>query len=282
MWRQLTFDRNNGGKYTTGHPEVDLMDLLVVKTAALGHMLTFSEAAADPDMVTPNSYAYYFGSFSEAAKQAWQKVGAMARSGVLTENACKLINSYCNKPSEKGVNQMSEIIKSKRGGKKPQYSIAELEAKLKDFYAKNGRLPTQTDVRKYNSGLPAWGTMIKFLGPKSSWLDIVEGKPVVTPPEVSATDPQATVSEAQPTTETSEPKTTEEPDNFIEEPDCDDDIINETIEAAFEENIANEDTSEESPIVKSISHTTHGDLVDIEIKITLPDREKPVLINLTI
>ena len=38
-------------------------------------MLTFNEASADPTMVDPNIYAYYFGrSFSDVSKLAWKKV----------------------------------------------------------------------------------------------------------------------------------------------------------------------------------------------------------------
>lgn len=76
-WRLIFLNKNNGDVFSTSNPEKDLMDLLIDKTKTLGHMLTFDEASTIPDMVEPNSYAFYFGSFSNAAKLAWFKAKSL-------------------------------------------------------------------------------------------------------------------------------------------------------------------------------------------------------------
>lgn len=73
-WRLIFFSKNNGELFGVTDPKKDLLDLLVKKTMQCGHMITFDEASADPDMVKPNSYAFYFGSYSVAAEKAWKIV----------------------------------------------------------------------------------------------------------------------------------------------------------------------------------------------------------------
>ena len=76
MGRLLFLDKNNGGAIQTENPQKDLMELLIKKTKELGHIVSFSEAKADPEMVQPNTYAYYFDSFGKAAKRAWDRVSS--------------------------------------------------------------------------------------------------------------------------------------------------------------------------------------------------------------
>ena len=56
------------------NPQVEMMDLLVEKTRALGRIVTFSDATNDPDFFKPNQYAFYYGSFEKAALEAWRRV----------------------------------------------------------------------------------------------------------------------------------------------------------------------------------------------------------------
>ena len=49
-----------------------LFEKLVEKTKGLGHQVSFSEMKEDPAMPDPNLYAYYYGSFSEAAIEAYR------------------------------------------------------------------------------------------------------------------------------------------------------------------------------------------------------------------
>ncbi len=65
--------KSKGGYIGLENPMEELMEMLVEKTLALGHMVSFREACEDPDLVDPNSYAFYYGSFSEATKIAWKK-----------------------------------------------------------------------------------------------------------------------------------------------------------------------------------------------------------------
>lgn len=89
MGIQLT--KSKGGHIYLENPMEELMEMLVEKTLALGHMVSFREACEDPELVDPNSYAFYYGSFSEAAKIAWKKANNPHRdksdkdsSGVIT------------------------------------------------------------------------------------------------------------------------------------------------------------------------------------------------------
>lgn len=50
----------------------ELFKKLYQKTAELGRQVTFSEMSEDQAMPSPNNYAYYYGSFTEAAKEAYQ------------------------------------------------------------------------------------------------------------------------------------------------------------------------------------------------------------------
>ena len=60
--------------------KIKLSAMLVEETRKAGHMLTFDEARSIPDLPTPNNYAFSFGSFANAAKEAWNKV-EMSKKG---------------------------------------------------------------------------------------------------------------------------------------------------------------------------------------------------------
>lgn len=57
-----------------------LFKKLVEKTKELGRQVSFSEMEEDPEMPNPNLYAYYYGSFSEAAKEAYRFTMCKKRS----------------------------------------------------------------------------------------------------------------------------------------------------------------------------------------------------------
>lgn len=65
---------NEGGRVYLENPKEQLMQMLIKKTLVVNHALSFKEASEDPKMVSPNSYAFYYGSFREAAMIAWKKV----------------------------------------------------------------------------------------------------------------------------------------------------------------------------------------------------------------
>lgn len=50
----------------------ELYNFLLAKTEKLGRKPTFAEVKEDQNMPEPNSYAYYFGSFTEAVEVVWK------------------------------------------------------------------------------------------------------------------------------------------------------------------------------------------------------------------
>ena len=276
-WRLLFFDKNNGDKFSTEKPEEDLLSLLIEKTKACGHMLTFAEASADPEMVQPNSYAYYFGSFSEAAKIAWRRartsisdLSGLTEQGVKTVEALKKIRQITGEPYRREVNWMSEFQEKGHKGKGARYTIEEVKEALVSFYNRTGKLPGQNDTKKYDSGLPSWGTLTRFLGPKSGWKAIIGGADATPVPQenvaIAESIPATSnaiveeenvegVAASSPQEETATAETSDLPSAV---PQSDDDVKVETVQQK------------------------RDNLVTIEVKITLPDREKPVFVTLTV
>ena len=278
----LFFDKNNGDRLSTDNPKKDLMALLVERTEKLGHMLSFAEATEDPEMVQPNNYAFYFGSFGEAAKIAWRKAKLPNKSSDgLTEYGRKVVESLrktrqlTGKPYRREVNWMSELQKREYKGKNARYNVETVKESLVDFYNRTGRLPNQSDTRKYDSGLPSWGTMIKFLGPKKSWIAVVGGTDTKTVSqeneaitEVVTTEIPTTPNVATGRTDTEEATTsTPQEETVVVDPP--------------ETSFAVPQQSNDGVKVET-AHQEQDNLVTIEVKITLPDREKPVLITLTV
>lgn len=64
----------NSGKalYITGGIRDTIINLLIEATAGSNHPLTFEEAQNHPELPHPNTYAYYYGCFDQAARVAYQ------------------------------------------------------------------------------------------------------------------------------------------------------------------------------------------------------------------
>ena len=150
----MTLRLNNGANCFTNDPMDDLMDRLIEKTKSAKHCLSFDEASKDPEMYQPNSYAYYFGSFTEAARTAWN----MVKSG----------QSVTRKKPIQPTTLTALTDTAKKRGRKPRHTFEEIAALLLEFYQQNGRLPTQTEVA-CEPDWPCWPTMVKHLGPRSGW-----------------------------------------------------------------------------------------------------------------
>lgn len=58
-----------------------LMKALITATAKAGHRLTFEEAQKTEGLPTPNTFAYHWGSYDQAAQIAWKKVQFGERGG---------------------------------------------------------------------------------------------------------------------------------------------------------------------------------------------------------
>lgn len=228
-WGPIFFEKNDGSNFGTNNPKKDFMNLLVEKTKAAGHMFSFDEASADPDMIKPNSYAFYYGSYTAAAEIAWSKVRA-------EENLRK-----------KELESMEKIRRDK--GKR--YTISEVRNALVKFYEKEGRLPIQNDI-KDSDILPSWTILVKYLGHKSEW--------------------QAIIDEANPVVE----KKKDEAINDLEP------HVEETEDICELRKKAEMDSAEDEKIEVKTSHLEGSDFAKIEVKIALPDREKPIVISLTV
>ena len=269
-WRLLFFDKNNGEKFSTENPERDLMDLLIEKTKILGHMLTFTEASEDPEMVQPNNYAFYFGSFGEAAKIAWRRAKPPDSSpDGLTEYGSKVVEALrktrqlTGKPYRREVNWMSEFKERKRRVKGVRWTMQEARDALSEFYKQFDRLPSQEDV-KHSDILPSWGVLAKYLGPKSEWQAIIDGENVATTTE--AKDPLPVCDALSVDVDDADIQEDETPSPGLEAPP----------------NITEEPPQQDDCVEVETSQKGQGDLVTIELKITLPGREKPVLVTLTV
>lgn len=304
-WRLLFFDKNNGDKYSTEKPEEDLMNLLVEKTKALGRMLTFADASNDPEMVQPNNYAYYFGSFGQAAEIAWRRARSSnsSSSGLVEQRrkpaeATKPIYQISKEPCRKEVNCMDVVQEEKqRKGKGARYTAKEVKSALVAFYNRTKRLPSPKDAQKYDSGLPSWGTMIKFLGPKAGWQAIIEGseaspsEDVTTPRETpSAEGTPAAETVAADSVETSEEAiVTEKPVKQAEKasedstpPQDDYDNAEEMSEGCGRSSEKSIHVQQNEDIRVEAHSQKQGGIAKFELKVTLPDREKPIFITLAV
>ena len=282
MERLVSFETNGGGVFQATNPQEDLMNLLVQKTKELGHEVSFSEAKEDPNFVQPNSYAYYFDSFGRAAKRALY--------------LANLDNDEDETKEPEKTNQTQDTVTAKKGEKlirsklldtnntrpKIHYTSEEIKKRLTDFYKEKGHLPTQGDVLKY--GLPSWATIIKFLGPREGWLDIVESQ---IEDQGTESEGEADEGEGQPADEEQKTEGKKQPTDQVEieevsEEESEDDSEEVSVATEVVKNVPDPSDSPDIEI-KSFGQIKIGeDPIAIEIKITLPGREKPVLINLTL
>ncbi len=74
----VRFTKNDGSFILCGKdedPKSVLMGTLMYHPERNHKLLTFADAAKIPDMIQPNTYAYYYGcSFNEVAELAWSRV----------------------------------------------------------------------------------------------------------------------------------------------------------------------------------------------------------------
>ncbi|MBQ8985269.1 hypothetical protein IJ076_01780 [Candidatus Saccharibacteria bacterium] len=106
-------------------------DELVKKTKELGREVTFQEMEEDPGMPSPNNYAYYYGSFSNAAK--------VAHNYVLNGGKAK------TKKSTSGVSQTSG---TRMSGLSPEREAAIIEEFVDMYIAAGGEMPSLRKIKK--------------------------------------------------------------------------------------------------------------------------------------
>lgn len=182
--------KSKGGYIDLENPMEELMEMLVEKTLALGHMVSFREACEDPDLVDPNSYAFYYGSFSEATKIAWKKANDPRRDESNKElpNTVTISTPNSKKPSYNKAsypkphnytnpNVYKGPLLGKRSeqtrGRTRKYTYEGLKQIIVDFYKETGRLPKQSEVAT-NANLPSWATLYKILGNREEWYRIIK------------------------------------------------------------------------------------------------------------
>ena len=131
--------------------KTELFSRLVAKTRTLGRQATFSEVNEDEDMPMANDYAYYYGSFTQAAKEAWHQV----ETGNISSNEI-------SKTAKEEVKKMA-----KRASKE------KIIKTLRDFSEKNLRLPTNLEIETLRDlnpeACPGPMAVRKYLGKKGTW-----------------------------------------------------------------------------------------------------------------
>jgi hypothetical protein len=100
---------------------------LLEKTSKLGHQVTSEEMASDKKMPKPNDYAYYFGSFANAAREAWRQVNSDLKSG----------------EEDKGVKVLKVTPKDVK--EKENYVISEI---VNMYIELGGSMPSTRDIKK--------------------------------------------------------------------------------------------------------------------------------------
>ena len=153
---------------------------------------------------------------------------------------------------------MDETQTKGKNRRTKRYSVFEVKELLMDFYKQKGRLPTQKEVvsRQYN--LPNINTIYKYFGPKKDWEAILLNGVIPQDPH-----------EDQELAPTPDEPITKESEDVVEEQD-------------YVPTPPEEPTEETPDVVVETTSEKQETIVTIEIKITLPDREKPVLISLTV
>lgn len=68
-----------------------MMDQLIKATATVGHKLSFKEASEYPGLPEPNTYAYFWRAFDNAAEIAWKKVRGEGNKVTLTATSIKML-----------------------------------------------------------------------------------------------------------------------------------------------------------------------------------------------
>lgn len=241
------------------YPYSELWDMLIEKTAEVGHMLTPSEARADPKFVDLNSYAIAFGGrFSDWAKEAWQTI---------------------------------TIEQEDAMGKK--WDKEKILEAIKKFCEENKKLPTSVDFNS-DSDMPSYYTVYKMIGKKEDWVKLLYGdeKPpfeieeagatetsseenAVAPNEGAPETPQenTTVASDEDTTEISQEPTTvpeDEPEEKLPQAE----------ESEVEAPPASQTTDVEVVDLSDQSASNKGETI-IELKISLPGREAPISLRLS-
>ena len=252
---------NSGEKYlSSNNPSKDLMDLLVDKTRTAGHRLTFKEANSDPKMFRLYHYATYFVTFESAAEMAWQKVQSECSQSpdapttttfmpqpVVRKELFSNPKSNFSTPNETDVKEGGTTKMPRR----KKYDNSEVKAMLLNFYSAHGRFPRMSEATESNS-LPSWSVLTSALGPRVSWDRLVE----------------------QP--HTVEQSHATEPESVAVEPAIEPEPIQDEGPAA-EEHIRIEDVEIDTSCCER-----QDDSVTIDLKITIPGREKPICISLTV
>lgn len=110
----------------------ELFDKLLQKTEELGHEVSHLEMRSDKQMPNPNDYAYYYGSFSNAAHRAYLKYAKSGRVVAVSENA------------EEAV----EMSKKPERTLSPERTVAVISEIVDLFIKAKGRMPSARAIKK--------------------------------------------------------------------------------------------------------------------------------------
>ena len=337
--------KNSGEKFLSGDPSKDLMDLLVEKTRAAGHMLTFKELSNDPRMFRLYFYSKYFVSFEHATALAWEKAQhsipveksiskpKSVQPVIKEERRNVIVNSTSiNLRPQKPLS--SKELKGMQNRSKP-YTREEIVQAMVSYYQRTGKIPTQSTANPWHN-LPSYYTIKKFLGSHEGWKEIILNEinqasilsaKTDTDPETelnSETELEAKFEMQEPVTEPSpeEKSVVQEPilesdtvvkpeiqesvsgPELVTKPEIQESVsgpelvtkpeIQETIPEVIPEDESEpasefpepKECSEEIQIenvkVDASCKEKDDEFVTIELKITVPGREKPIVISFTV
>lgn len=167
-------ERNNGKVlFIDNHVAAKLQEMLLKVTRELGHLVTYEEFKQYSELPKPNQYAYYFGSFGNAARRVWKRVKreiAQQEDKSMTDE---------NKTIE-------DILRAGESAAipEPPSRKQEIEELMIDFYKSHGHFPTQAECNSPELELPSYTTLSKYLGPKSQW-------DAILPDELKAAIPES-------------------------------------------------------------------------------------------
>lgn len=159
---------NDGSqKSDRGDEKKFLEDLLIKKAEELRRIPSFDDVRYDPKMPNPNNYAgrYWGKDYTTAAQKICQKVPATWEPEELEPDVSE---------DSEGVSGGSDGAGSSgssggAGWHKP-YTTEEIVAKVRGFFLKQGRFPTDEEILTL-SDFPTPQTIRTHLGPRTNWAD---------------------------------------------------------------------------------------------------------------
>lgn len=271
---------NNGKQAFFEVPEEGLMQLLTKKTATMGRLLTREEVKSDPEMAPPNTFAFYFGSFGEAANKAWRMVrthqmplgngeqfgrrsiaqGTMPRP--VTRKPFRL-PAPKEKASAPVPAELDAPVNSQRINQQETSQQDKIITQLTEYYLKHHKLPSKND-RDCDPNLPSYTTIHRCIGPKRDWLIVIRRK-IASDPKLSERFTASTDAKKTSTDVTTGVARSERTSGA----------------GLVPQSKPSEAAGQDKDVHVETSYQVDDDNYIVKMKIVLPGREKPILVTVS-